>query len=68
MILHIHFVALFKRFILANSFGECIFAYTYVLPTDIQGLLRASINGCIGPVPAEETLVITEPKISLTAF
>lgn len=34
-------------------------------PTEMQGTLRTLTNGYIGPVPAEDTLIIAVPKTSL---
>src|SRR5512146_2231239 len=62
-----HFVHLFKRSILANSFGECIRANMYVLPTDMHGALSTLTKEYIGPVPAEDTLRMALPKTSLAA-
>ena len=40
----------------------------YVLPIDMQGDFKISINGYIGPVPAFETFKIDVPKIVSAAF
>ena len=39
----------------------------YVLPTETQGAFSTFTNEYIGPVPAEDTLVIDEPNVSLAA-
>src|SRR5690349_20724707 len=62
-----HFVHLFKRSILANSFGECMRANMYVLPTDMHGAFNTLTNEYIGPVPADDTLRTELPNASLAA-
>ena len=62
-----HFVVLFNRSILANSFGEWILANMYVLPIEIQGEPRIFIKECIGPVHAFETLIMDFPYDSSAA-
>ena len=42
-------------------------ANMYVLPIEIQGALSTFAKEYIGPVPAEETLIIAEPKVSFAA-
>ena len=63
-----HFVVFFNKSILANSFGEWILANTYVLPIAIQGEFKNFANENIGPVPAEETLMMEVPNESSAAF
>ena len=53
--MHKHFVVLFNRSILANSFGECILQKMYDDPIDTHGASNAFTNACIGPVPALDT-------------
>jgi len=62
-----HFVVLFSKSIFANSLGEWMRANMYVLPTEMQGACSTLTKEYIGPVPAEDTLVIAEPKVSFAA-
>ena len=62
-----HFVVFFSRSILANSFGEWILEKMYVLPTDMQGTDKILAKEYIGPVPAEDTLIIDLPNDSFAA-
>ena len=62
-----HFVVFFSKSILANSFGEWILEKMYVLPTDMQGADNTLAKEYIGPVPAEDTLIIDFPNDSLAA-
>ena len=63
-----HFVVFFSRSILANSFGEWILEKMYVLPTDMHGTDNILAKEYIGPVPAEDTLIIDFPNDSFAAF
>jgi hypothetical protein len=66
--MQIHLVVFFNKSTLANSFGEWILENIYVLPTDMQGAFRISTKGCIGPVPAFETLRMDFPNALSAAF
>lgn len=70
--LQMHFVVLFNRSILANSFGECILENMYVLPIEMHGAPRIPTKESIGPVPALETFrtdpVKKESAASLTSY
>ena len=62
-----HFVVFFSRSILANSFGEWILEKMYVPPTDMHGTDNILAKEYIGPVPAEDTLIIDFPNDSFAA-